>query len=192
MWLRALFLLDRLKPSNPPDGLWRGDEASSAYLFQSTLPLKGRWSATTMSWHTQKCYRDHSDKANTYYLTPRFAYSPHQAPTMLSEDCWAGWPGLPTAFPRRLLPIRESSVITSFSISAIDLFSNFIKPSTRGITFSPRSVLEVSVFWKSSNFDNEILCKPEHAHSMFYHHMVKFSPPSNLINSVYKFLGMPP
>lgn len=48
------------------------------------------------------------------------------------------------------------------------------------------------MFWKSSNFDNEILCKPEHAHSMLYHHMVKFSLPSDLINSVYKFLGMPP
>lgn len=44
--------------------------ASSAYLLQSTLPLQGRWPATTMSWHTQKCYTDHSDNANTCYLTP--------------------------------------------------------------------------------------------------------------------------
>lgn len=47
-------------------------------------------------------------------------------------------------------------------------------------------------FWRSSDFANEMLCMPERAPSMPYHHMVKFSPPSDLINSVYKFLGMPP
>lgn len=71
-------------------------------------------------------------------------------------------------------------------------FSDFTRPSTRGTAFSLRSSLEVSVFSKSTDADNEILRKPQHAHSMPYHHMVKFSPPSDIINIVYKFLGMPP
>lgn len=48
------------------------------------------------------------------------------------------------------------------------------------------------VLWKSRNAGDETLGKPEHAHSVLYHHMVKFSPPSDLINGVYKFLGMSP
>lgn len=38
--ITGTFLLDWLKPRNPPDDLWRGDEASSAYPLQSTLPLR--------------------------------------------------------------------------------------------------------------------------------------------------------
>lgn len=71
-------------------------------------------------------------------------------------------------------------------------FSNFTKLSPRGKTSSLMPVLEESMFWKSSNFTNEMLCMPEHAPSLPYQHMVKFSPPSDLINTVYKFLGMPP
>lgn len=49
-----------------------------------------------------------------------------------------------------------------------------------------------AVLWKSSNVGDETLGKAEHAHSVLHHHTVKFSPPSDLINSVYKFLGMSP
>ena len=186
--------------------------AQSAQAKESSRqPVEGRWSSFSSSTPVNppssgRLTSNPNEPAHTAVLYQPFGQSQHSvshpalctAPTrhpqssLLSEDHEAGWPRLPTASRHHLLPIRESSVITSFSISAIDPLPNFIKPSVSGITFSLRSVLEVSVFWKSSNFDNEILCKLEHAHSMLYHHMVKFSPPSDLINSVYKFLGMPP
>lgn len=120
----STFLLDWLKPKNPPDGLWRGDEASSAYPLQLTLPLLSSWPATPMSRHTQKCYTDHSDKANTRYLTPlhvQLTASTRRAP------CWArtperagqGCPPPPLAasFPsgnQWLSPPFQSQLLTRF------------------------------------------------------------------------------
>lgn len=69
-------------------------------------------------------------------ISPHFVYSPRQAPTMLSEDCWAGWSGcLPpspaASFPSgnlQLSPPFQSQLLTCLLTLSSHLREELLSP----------------------------------------------------------------
>lgn len=156
---------------NATAGLGRGEVKRSWKTFRSSLPWKDNLKVVEIT--------------NPRWLWALLCRTGSCQKSSFPDGFWRGDEAASAC------PLQPPFLSPPFQ-STSDLSSNFIKPSTRGISFFPMSVLEVSVFWKSSNFDNEILGKAVRAHSMLHRHMAKFSSPTDLINSVYKFLGMPP